>query len=99
MAIPDLHHTVRSGQQETRITTTPGHTTAVTQGGKLVVEPTLEPVRTTDCGPDLFLDAQVSITIGGSRNRYMEACFSGGGKGIDFLEYHGSVTGDIFSLA
>ena len=57
MEIPDPHPMVRSVQQETRITTTPRRTTAVTLDGKSVEDPTLERVRTVDCGPDLFQGA------------------------------------------
>ena len=70
MVIPDLHHTVRSAQRATHITTTPGLTIAVTQDGKSVEEPTHEHVRTTDCGPDLFLGAQVSTTFWFMLNHY-----------------------------
>ena len=61
MVILDLHHMGQLLRLVTSITTTPRLITVVTLGGKSVEEPTLELVRITDCGPDLFLDAQVSI--------------------------------------
>ena len=61
MVILDLHHMGQLLRLVTSITTTPRRTTVVTQGGKSAAEPTHELVGIADCGPDLFLDAQVSI--------------------------------------
>ena len=63
MVILDLHLMDRLLRPVTIITTTPRHAITVTQGGKSVVEQIREPVRTMDCGLDLFLGAQVSMTI------------------------------------
>ena len=62
MVILHPHHMGQLLRLVTSITTTPRLTTVVTQGGKSVEERTLELVRITASGQDLFLDAQVSLS-------------------------------------